>query len=268
MDFHSRELGIRIGYGSEEIFSNKKFVLHDHRNYHEIYIFFQGDADFLVEGTRYVLHPGDIILAQGVEMHHVHHKSFGTYERMIIHLEPKFFYKHDCEDYQDIFLNRTLGSGNCIPAQVSAENGIPALLDRMKTYLEDEGDRGRAAVGTLLELLYFLNHVNGKNEKVVFQNEQIKGIILYINQHLREPMPLQEIADAFYMTKCHLCRNFKKHTGYTINQYITHKRLQLARELAGEGLSWTEASMEAGFGNYSNFYKLFCRIYGHAPSKT
>lgn len=259
------DLGIQFSHYSEVVSSNKNFILHDHRNSHELYFFLEGDADFLVEGTRYPLHRHDIVLAQSAEMHHVYHKSFGAYERIVINLNYNFFLKTNCEPYQEIFINRPLGLNNCIPAKAVEEHGIPDLLYRMERYLADPEDQGRAAMGALLELLYILNHIGIKKEKTTFQNEQIKDIILYINSHLQEPLPLDDIAAHFYITKCHLCRSFKKHTGYTINQYINHKRLQLAREYAGQGKTWTEASIEAGFGNYSNFYKLFCRTFGHSP---
>ena len=265
MEIDLKELGFEFKHYLEQISSNKNFVLHDHRKSHEIYLFLDGDAEFLVEGTRYPLYKNDIIIAQSEEMHCVKHNSFGRYERIVISLDHSFFIKNNCEAYQDIFTNRPLGENNRIPAEIVEKNGIIELLLRSERYLNDTEDGSVAALGTMLELLYILNHIGIKKEKISSHNEQIKDIILYINANLKESMSLQEIANTFYMTKCHLCRIFKKHTGYTVNQYITHKRLSLARELAGEGMTWTEASMESGFGNYSNFYKLFCRAYGHSP---
>lgn len=266
MDFAFSEQGFSYGHTLEHHIENKKFILHNHVNSHEIFIFLQGDAEFLVEGTRYPLHPYDIILAQNSEMHYVHHKDLSVYERIVINIDNNFFIKHNCEAYKEIFTNRPLGVNNCISASAAAAYDIPGLLKRMENYLADTEDHGTAALGAMLEFLYLLNHIGVKSQKSAFHHEQIKEIILYINNHLTEPLPLDEIAEHFYMTKCHLCRIFKKHTGYTVNQYITHKRLILVRELADSGMSWTEASEASGFGNYSNFYKLFCRTYGHSPT--
>lgn len=260
------EQGFSFGHTLEHDIENKEFILHNHTECYEIFVFIQGDAEFLVEGTRYPLHPYDIILAQNFEMHYVHHRSFAIYERIVISIENSFFVKHNCEAYKEIFVNRPLGVDNCISAAASAQYNIPALLGRMESYLSDPDDHGVAALGAMLELLYLLNRIGVKTDKAAFHNEQIKNVILYINAHLTDPLPLDGIADHFYITKCHLCRSFKKYTGYTVNQYVTHKRLLMARELAAQGISWTEASEEAGFGNYSNFYKLFCRTYGHSPT--
>ena len=260
------ELGFFFRHTLEHNIKNEAFQLHNHRQSHEVFIFLQGNAEFLVEGTRYPLHPYDIILAQNFEMHSMYHKQLDTYERIVINIENSFFTKYNCESYQEIFTNRPLGVNNCIPAETSKKYGIPTLLHRIETYLADENDGGIAASGAVLELLYLLNRIGVKTSKAAFVNEQIKDVILYINEHLTEALPLDQIADNFFITKCHLCRSFKKYTGYTVNQYITHKRLLLVRELAAQGRTWIQASEEAGFGNYSNFYKLFCRAYGHPPT--
>ena len=159
MEIDLKELGFEFKHYSEQISSNKNFVLHDHRKSHEIYLFLDGDAEFLVEGTRYPLFPNDIIIAQSEEMHCVKHNSFGRYERIVISLDHSFFIKNNCEAYQDIFTNRPLGENNRIPAEIVEKNGIIELLLRSERYLNDTEDGGVAALGTMLELLYILNHI-------------------------------------------------------------------------------------------------------------
>ena len=107
-----------------------------------------------------------------------------------------------------------------------------------------------------------------KEDKPYKKNEQIKSVILYINEHLTESLSLDVISNEFYISKGHLCRIFKASTGYTLNNYIAYKRLLYARELATTGMSWTNASIEAGFGNYSNFYRTYVRTFGVPPRKS
>ena len=260
------ELGFRFSHHRQENIENNFFRLHNHKDTQEIFIFLQGDAEFLVEGTRYSLHPYDIILAQNFEMHNIHHNNPAIYERIVIDIDNSFFVKHNCESYKEIFTNRPLGVNNCIPASAVIKYGIPDLLKRLFLYLNDSDDNGIAALSSIIELLYLLNRIGTKTDKGSFHNDQIKDIILYINDHLTELLSLDDIASRFYISKCHLCRSFKKYTGYTVNQYVTHKRLLLVRELVSNGKSWIEASEGAGFGNYSNFYKIYCRTYGHSPT--
>lgn len=267
MKFFFPDLGFDYSHYYEEKGENQRFILHNHKDSYEIYIFLQGDTEFLVEGTHYPLHPYDIILAQSSEMHYVTHHRPCAYERIVININHNFFVKNNCTAYKEIFVNRPLGVNNCIPANLVQENGIPELLKRIETYLHDESDAGVAANSAMIELLYLLNRIGIKSEHVVSHNDQIKNIILYLNEHLTEPLPLEEVAERFYISKGHLCRSFKKHTGFTVNGYITYKRLLLVKELTEKGCSWIEASEEAGFGNYSNFYKLYRRTYGHSPTR-
>ena len=261
------EMGFFVSKHCEEEVENKRFMLHNHKNSYEIYIFLQGDAEFLVEGTHYPLHPYDVILAQSSEMHYIHHFCSCTYERIVINLEHSFFAKNNCDAYKEIFINRPLGANNCIPAKIVEQHGIPELLKRLETYLADKNDGGVAAKSIIIELLYLLNRIGIKDEENTSHNGQIKDIILYLNEHLGESLSLEKVAEKFFISKGHLCRSFKKNTGFTFNHYITYKRLLLAKELVEKGRSWIEASEEAGFGNYSNFYKMYRRAYGHSPTK-
>lgn len=261
------EMGFSYSRNYEENVENKHFVLHNHKSSYEIYIFLQGDAEFLVEGTHYPLHPYDIILAQSSEMHYVHHFRSCTYERIVINLSHSFFAMNSCDAYKEIFVNRTLGTNNCIPAEMTKQHKIPELLRRLEEYLGDKNDAGVVAKSCMIELLYLLNRIGIKNEENTFHNSQIKDIILYLNEHLSDPLSLENVAKEFFISKEHLCRSFKKNTGMTFHQYITYKRLLLAKDLAEKGHAWIAASEEAGFGNYSNFYKMYCKVYGHSPTK-
>ena len=69
------------------------------------------------------------------------------------------------------------------------------------------------------------------------------------------------------MSKSHLCHLFKEQTGLTVNQYIKQKRLIKVKELRAEGRNFLDASLKAGFGSYSSFYKAYIEEMGHAPSE-
>ncbi|MCX7615493.1 MAG: helix-turn-helix domain-containing protein, partial [Clostridiales bacterium] len=69
------------------------------------------------------------------------------------------------------------------------------------------------------------------------------------------------IRDRYY-----ICRLFKKHTGYTLNNYIVSKRLERARYLLGGDIPITDISIKVGFYNYSYFYKAFKTFTGLSPA--
>lgn len=250
---------------------NENYHLHNHSDSYEILLYMCGDAEFVVEGSRYKMSPYDIVIASDFEMHLMDHKSKKDYERIVINVDKSFFTNRGCENYKKVFTERVLGENNLIPYETAKQAGLIDALFRIEEYLSDYADLGVAASAAFTEFLYMLNRVgmtDTKEDKPYKKNEQIKSVILYINEHLTESLSLDVISNEFYISKGHLCRIFKASTGYTLNNYIAYKRLLYARELATTGMSWTNASVEAGFGNYSNFYRTYVRTFGVPPRKS
>ncbi len=265
MNINEREFMFRHRYtkGAE----NENYHLHNHSDSYEILLYIRGDAEFVVEGSRYKMSPYDIVIASDFEMHLMDHKSKKDYERIVINVGKNFFTNRGCENYKKVFAERVLGENNLIPSETAKSSGLTSLLFKIEEYLNDDADSGIAASAAFTEFLYILNRtgMTELKDKAYKKNEQIKSVILYINEHLTEPLSLDRISNKFYISKGHLCRIFKASTGYTVNNYIAYKRLLYARELVSGGVSWTNASIEAGFGNYSGFYRAYTHTFGNAP---
>lgn len=77
---------------------------------------------------------------------------------------------------------------------------------------------------------------------------------------------LRELADAVHCSPYHLCRIFRRTTGYTISGYKNALRLHLSlgalrsRDLTGVALS-------LGYANHSHFTSSFRRHFGTTPSE-
>ena len=59
---------------------------------------------------------------------------------------------------------------------------------------------------------------------------------------------------------------FKNEAGYTIHNYITSKRLLLARSLINEGSPVIKAAQMSGFNDYTTFVRSYKKQFGNAPS--
>lgn len=239
-----------------------EFVLHNHDDRYEIILFLSGNAEFHIEGNIYRSHPHNIYIARPLEMHHNVFLSSDKYERIVIHLYLDFFKENHCEDLEKIFKARTLGVDCQIPARI-VDKEMYHLFMKMNEYILN-GAYGIAKC-VLLELLYLLNQIHEPLTAPVAADERINSILLYINDNLTEDLSLDHLAARFYVSKHHLCRVFKRVTGYTINQYINHKRLLLVRELNSKGQTLLEASANAGFHNYAHFYRMFRKEFGTSP---
>ena len=98
------------------------------------------------------------------------------------------------------------------------------------------------------------------------RNERIVEILRYIDEHLSEDLDAEIIARAFFISKYHMMRLFRRETGTTVHLYITQKRLVKARELMDSGMRATEACYRSGFRSYSSFTRAYSKYFGTTPT--
>lgn len=94
-----------------------------------------------------------------------------------------------------------------------------------------------------------------------------QALMLYIHQHLCETLSLGELSAKFYVSESYLCRVFKEAHGVTIGKYVQCCRLELAQKLLLQGNSVTDTCERSGFGDYTNFIKMFTHEKGVSPKK-
>ena len=238
---------------------------HHHDGY-EIFVLLKGDGVFWVEGTAYTLKPTDIIIANANEIHEISYEKEIEYERVVIHLNDAFFENLNCVHYTEIFNNRKIGENNLIHRDHVKKSDLLDTLRRLENYVKINDKRNDAVIrACIVELLHQLNQSKTSDGQVI--SGAVKNVIEYINENISENLALSHLAEKCFMSKYHLCRSFKKHTGFTVNQYITYRRIMIAKELHANGKNLSDASIEAGFSSYSNFYKAYVKETGHAPSE-
>lgn len=88
----------------------------------------------------------------------------------------------------------------------------------------------------------------------------------YLEEHISEPLAVEEIARLCGMSTPHFSRSFKVSTGHPPYRWLLKKRVELAKKLL-ETSSATiiEVSMECGFTEQSHFTKTFRQQVGMTP---
>ncbi len=79
---------------------------------------------------------------------------------------------------------------------------------------------------------------------------------------------LARLAEAAALSPSHLSRLFKAQTGVSISRFRNQLRLERFLTLYGRGKRTTalEAALEAGFGSYAQFYRVFREHTGRRPA--
>ncbi|MBD2868628.1 response regulator transcription factor [Paenibacillus arenilitoris] len=105
-------------------------------------------------------------------------------------------------------------------------------------------------------------------EDMAVSNEQVARIIAHIDASFTEDLLLSRLAERFNLSLGYLSQLIKKETGTTYSEYVTGKRLGLAKELLADcSLSVHEIVERVGYKDYFHFNKLFKKHFGVTPSK-
>lgn len=99
-------------------------------------------------------------------------------------------------------------------------------------------------------------------------NSAIKDALAYVNNHLNKPITLKEVAEAVHLNASYLSVLFKEQTRVTFSEYLTRKRLQMAKNLLlTTDAPIEEIAQEAGYQTAKYFIKIFKDYEGITPSK-
>ncbi len=99
------------------------------------------------------------------------------------------------------------------------------------------------------------------------KNIMMDDIFLYIKEHLLEELSLEQLEKEFFVSKYHICREFKRLTGQTPHSYIIKARLDLCKRYIEQGKSIHEVYQLGGFGGYNHFFRAFKKEYGITPKE-
>ena len=125
--------------------------------------------------------------------------------------------------------------------------------------------RGRAAFLRLLALID--ERWDDDPAALTAPDPVVDAAIAYIREHLEQPLELDEVAAACFVSKSSLCHRFKNATGFSVGEYIIHSRVLRSRTLLLEGFSVQQAGELAGFGDNAHFIRTFKKLTGVTPGR-
>lgn len=108
-----------------------------------------------------------------------------------------------------------------------------------------------------------LGQIAGENK----ESQRIRQIIAYLNENYHQDLSLQSVADHFHIHKVYLSRSFKEETGTNLSSYVSYLRIEKAKLLlCMKTYRTNEIAYMVGFHNTQNFYNVFRKLVGCAPS--
>jgi len=240
------------------------FQMHAHE-WMEIFYLISGKCSYLVEGSRYEVHPGDILIMRAAETHMPEIGEDEPYERIAIHFSSALLAGvPGGERLLKPFMDRPLGHRNLYSG---SGEGDPRLRAAFAGFdFEGIGDVKLNLLSRLLMFLTVLSSVYEKQSVAGSESDSFQSqLVAYVNEHLFEDISLQSIADAFYRSRSQISRVFRQSTGSPLWEYVTIKRLLSAQAMLQRGVSASDACLACGFSDYSSFFRAYRARFGHSP---
>ena len=218
-----------------------------------------GSGEFLIDGERGILRPGQIVLLD----QHVPHSYKSTGGDWVIHFVG----------FEGEVCARLLTCLKLILPGIYSLSDPGLFLSHLST-LWDLAAEPKPRHSLLSKELYsLLLDLSGGLHRLPMKGTAegsalIEEMILYMEDHFAEDISLDELSAQFHKTPEYLCSCFKTATGETIMQSLRRIRIHHARVLLMEApdASIEDISRSCGFNSVSYFGKVFRETTGYTPS--
>lgn len=258
MDFDVRyhDYIFKHSYSPKPDLNADRYREHFHTSY-EMLFFVQGNADFMLQHTRYIIGPGTLLIAKPGEYHNIVFKTADPYERYVIRFNPMSIEPH---------MRRQLEKAESV---YQIENtDISALFYRMDEHLSSvqENMGISVCIGSLHIIIAYLVSSMDLIQKADYVNEDSRRIVEYIDEHLAEITSTDDLTARLHMSKSALYKAFTAQFTTPIMSYIRIQKCMVARKLLMEGVPASEAAERLGFQHYSSFYRDYLKVFHESPS--
>lgn len=248
--------------------TKREYDYHYH-DFHKAIVFLSGKVTYHIEGKAYALKPWDILLVDRFSIHKPEIDTSLPYERFILWIRDDI----SQQELLNCFQKAKDRSFNLIRCDAGLQEHVKDLLYELENSLKDQSFGNHILSNALFaQFMVYLNRIflekqNISDRRAYTCDSQISSLLKYINRHLDSDLSIESLAGKYYMSKYHLMRKFKEETGYTVHNYITSKRLLMARSMILDGTPVLKAARQSGFNDYTTFVRAYKKQFGLPPSR-
>ena len=220
-----------------------------------------GSGTFTYKGKTYALRSGDHLFIDCKKPYSHESTDSDPWELMWVHFNGILLDK-----YYLYYSNKT-SSVAFLPEN---QTEFYAILENLILLANRKSTDSELMASNLLNSL--VTRILAENTDQTTKNinkieDKIQQIKDFLDENFQKKMPLDMIADEFFISKYHMSRKFKKAYGITIANYIIAKRITHAKEL----LRFTDRQIEeigrlCGIEDNSYFNKVFRKFEGMTAS--
>lgn len=241
------------------------YPMHCHKEFELNFVINAPGVQRIVGDSAEIIGEYDLVLITSPDLEHVweqHDCKSKDVREITIQFSPQFMKTLLSTNQFDRVMKMFDKAQNGLSFPMQAIMKVYALIDELPD------TKGFYAVTRFLSLLYELSmfteeaRVLSSSSFAKIQqhsdSRRVQKVQDYINQHYKEEIRLNQLADMVGMTEVSFSRFFKLRTGKNLSDYIIDIRLGHAtRMLVDSTMSIAEICYESGFNNLSNFNRIF-----------
>ena len=235
----------------------------------ELNLLLRGRGEYVVNDRKYVLRPGTIAwLFEGHS--HLLLNQTDDYEMWVVVFRPRLV-RRVCTAPAARILRRANPAGNfCKVIPVAPFQRLDRLC-RDIVAAESDLPRMNAGLGFLLLEAWdtYLRSNTAVEGTTLHPAVERAAQLLKDEREEQDGWDFSRLARTAGLSASRLGRLFKEQTGVTIVDYRNQLRVQRFIDLygAGQRITMLRAALEAGFGSYTQFHRVFAKTTG-APPRT
>ena len=239
--------------------SSRRSKLHWHSAVEFVYIL-SGSLEFHLNGEKFTADAGDLVTVNSAEIH--------AFYPLTEKADYYFLVAND-----KFFRTNNLYSDSTYFAQKIRTKQAQHLFEEIIKETEKADEYSNiSTVSVLLSLFIYLNrHHTCQQEPLELAGQKkiilARNTLVYLQEHFKERLTVEQIAEAMHFSKSYLSHTFKELTHLSLVGYINILRCQHAKALISEGASLASAAAECGFSDLSYFTRVFKKTMGHPPSE-
>ena len=245
----------------------------------ELFIPLDRPASMRMGDRTLEVNAGEILIVENLKLHRIIDDPNLDSRLIVISFLPSFVYSlgSPCHDYFFLLPFYTGSNHKRVVREPSALLGMHPLIGvLLRCYTDPNCCYFEAACkASLLQLLYQLADHLQVNEslrsEMIRQQERaarLKPVLEFLSKNYTDPISLKEAASLARMSLPRFIRLFKKVSGMTFVNYVTHLRISNGLRLLKESsLTVTEIAAEVGFADQSYFSRRFKAAFGQTPGQ-
>ena len=246
-----------------------RYESHDHSAV-EILLTLEGMVNYTVGDMFYQVRKGEVLIIPP-DMPHALSMDEGSSRVLFLFEADAITTMRDIKSILTYF-NKPFHLRDGLQAHVQIRD---LLLQIRDTYEKRELMWNTACYSNILKIYatlgqHYLTGIRPRAEEGVrnMDSEVITAVMTYINNHYRDELSLEDVAQFAGFSRYYFSRSFKRQTGYSFKDYLCQKRLQVAMDLLiRTNRSMRDVAIDSGFGSVATFNRVFREKKGCTPTQ-